>query len=412
MAKKKMSKAENEFAYLKPPRLLKGWKWLIEWEEFIPGTTDRVRMRKTFDLNRSYFITDPEGREARAQFILQEKLKEWSDVSLHKDQVSSALGNTNILDAMQVALKFKLQSDREHTRITYKSFTNIFSEWVRVQGWQNLPIAAFDRQKAKLFLDSVLTDRRDRNQKPVGNRTYNNYIINMRSLFYELHERHYIKENPFANHKPRKEEQKLRHPFEQQDSTAIARYVYHHNRPVYLAILLISHCGLRLSELRRLRARDIDLEAGLVILGGDQTKNRDRAFITIPSSVVPTLRRFDLDKLPGSYLVFGLGLKPHPKCPCGRNTISDRFREMLREMKRLGTLPSIEGYTAYSWKDTGAIAMVKSGVDILAIQKHLRHKSLATTQRYLQSLGVVNKEVRDFKGVIFVLPEEMATQAA
>jgi len=404
MAKKKMHLPE--FAYLKPPRLLKGWKWLIEWEEFVPGTTDRVRVRKTFDLNRASFITDPERRKERADFILQEKMKEWADVARNKELVVASLGGTNILDALQVALKFKCTSDREHTRITYTSFTNIFSEWLRIQCWHILPISAFDRPKAKLFMDHVLMERKDRYGNAVKNRTYNNYLINMRALFYELVERNYLKENPFANHKPRKEEQKLRHAFEQGDSTVIARYVYLHNRPVYLAILLISHCGMRLSELRRLRVRDIDLNRGLIVMGGDQTKNKERAFITIPASVIPTLRAFDLDKIPASYLIFGLALKPHPKTCCGRNTISDRFREMLQAMLKAKMLKSIEGYTAYSWKDTGAIAMVKAGMDILALQKHLRHKSLSTTQRYLQTLGVVNKDVRDFSGVIFALPGE------
>lgn len=403
MAKKKMS--SPEFTYLKPPRLVKGWKWLIEWEEFIPGTTTRTRIRKTYDLNRACFITDPEGREARAQHILSEKLKEWSDGTKRQELAASVRGSINIVDALQIALKFKLQTDREHTRITYSSFTSIFTKWLEDNQWHILPLSAFDKAKAKQFLDHVLLERKDRYGKPVSNRTYNNYIINMRSLFYELVEREYINDNPFAGHKPRKEEQKLRHAIDQDDTTQIARYVFRNNRPVYLAILLISHCGLRLSELRRLRSRDIDLDRGLIILAGNQTKNKERAFITIPASVIPTLKKFELDKIPGQYLVFGLGLRPHPTTSCGRNTISDRFREMLQEMKKAGMLASIEGYTAYSWKDTGAIAMVKAGLDILAIQKHLRHKDLSTTQRYLQSLGVVNKDVRDFSGVIFKLPE-------
>lgn len=405
MAKKKMHL--SEFAYLKPPRLVKGWKWLIEWEVFIPGTTNRLRIRKTYDLNRACFITDPEGREARAQFILAEKMKEWSDTTRRKEMEKSARGSINILEALQIALKFKLHTDREHTRITYSSFTGIFTKWLEEQGWDTLPLSAFDKAKAKQFLDHVLLDRKDRYGNSVSNRTYNNYIINMRALFYELVEREYISENPFTGHKPRKEEQKLRHAIDQDDTTKIARYVYQNNRPVYLAILLISHCGLRLSELRRIRSRDIDLDRGLIILAGNQTKNKERAFITIPTAVIPTLRKFELEKIPGQHLVFGLALKPHPTTGCGRNTISDRFREMLHAMKKAGMLASIEGYTAYSWKDTGAIAMVKSGLDILAIQKHLRHKDLSTTQRYLQSLGVVNKDVRDFAGVIFRLPDEL-----
>lgn len=401
-----------QFPYLKPPKLLKGWKWLIEWEEFVPGTMTKIRVRKTFDLNRSYFITNPELREKRAQEILEQKRLEFSNAEKQDEQIRSVLGATGILEAMQVALQVKCATDREHTRITYTSFTNIFCAWLKEKGWENLPISGFDRNRARAFLDWVLLERKNKAGAPVGGRTYNNYILNMRSLFYELVERHYISVNPFANMKKRKEEQKLRHAFTQGDSDLIADYVYRNDRPVYLAILLISHCGLRLSELRRLRARDIDLENGLVVLGGDQTKNRERAFITIPTIALSTLRRFELEKVPASHLVFGEEMKPHPRKAVGRNTISNRFREILRTMVQQGIIESAEGYTTYSWKDTGAIAMVKSGMDILAIQKHLRHKSLETTQRYLQSLGVINRDVRDFSGLIFRLPDEMQSLAA
>jgi integrase len=356
-------------------------------------------------------VAEPQLREERAQQILDEKRREYQDVSRSKAVLQASLGATNVVDALDVALRLKCASDREHTKITYTSFRNIFCEWLTGRGWQHLPVSAMDRAKANAYLDYVLLERRTRDGSAVGSRTYNNYIINMRALFYELVKREYLAENPFANMKPRKEEQKLRQPFQQDDSDRIAAYVYRQNRPIYLAILLISHCGMRISELRRLRARDIDLQRGLIVLGGNQTKNKERAFITIPAVALDSLRAFGLEKTPGNHLVFGIGLKPHPKMPVGRNTISDRFREMLRAMVKAGLLASAEGYTAYSWKDTGALAMVRAGLDIVAIQRHLRHKSLATTQRYLQSLGVVNREVRDFKGVIFKLPGEIAEAA-
>ncbi|HRI58347.1 MAG TPA: tyrosine-type recombinase/integrase [Saprospiraceae bacterium] len=401
----------STFPYLKPPKLVRGsWKWMIEWEEFVPGTTTKVRVRKTYDLNRAYFISNPALRESRAQEILAEKQNEYS-APAQKQHVIALLGSTQIYEAVHVALRVKCATDREHTRITYTSFTNIFCEWLKEMGWLEMPVTAFDRSKAKAFLDWVLLERKTRKGAAVGGRTYNNYIINLRSLFYELVNREYIAVNPFANHPKRKEEQKLRHAFTQEDSDIIADYVYRHNRPVYLAILLISHCGMRLSELRRLRARDIDLERGLIVMGGDQTKNRERAFITIPTVALDTLRAFDLHKIPGQHLIFGIEFRPHPRKAVGRNTISDRFREMLRAMVDKGILSSAEGYTAYSWKDTGAMAMVRSGMDILAIQKHLRHKSLDTTQRYLQSLGIINRDVRDFKGLIFRLPHEIPAAA-
>lgn len=384
---------------------------MIEWEEYEPGTMKKVRLRKTFDLNRSHFVTNPTLREARAREILDKKRLEHANPNLQKEIRRAALGATEIVEAMNVALRIKCASDREHTRITYSSFTRIFCQWLKEQDLEHLPVASFDRARAKSFLDWVLLERKNRDGNAVGGRTYNNYILNMRSLFYELVDREYLTENPFSNMKKRKEEQKLRHPFTQEDSDAIAAYVYQHDKPVYLAILLISHCGLRLSELRRMRARDIDLNRGLIILGGDQTKNRERAFITIPSVAIDTLKSFHIERIPASHLIFGLEMRPHPKEAVGRNTITRRFREMLLAMVKQGRIASAEGYTAYSWKDTGAIAMVKSGMDIVTIQKHLRHKSLDTTQRYLQSLGVINRDVRDFQGVIFRLPAEFQPAA-
>jgi integrase len=395
--------------FLRPPYLFKGWKWFIIWEEFKPGTTEKIRIRKTFDLNRAYLVADPKLRERRAAEILQKKTLELSGT---QSKAIVVLGQTNIVQAIDLALNIKSQTDREHTKVTYTSFRNIFVSWLNFTGLNKLPIAYFTRKNALEFMDYVLLERKTKVGKPIGNRTFNNYLINMRALFFELVQRGYIVDNPFSNHRPRKEEQKIRQPFSQHDSDAIADYVYRQNKAVYLAILLVSHCGLRISEIRRMRARDIDMDRGLISLSGAQTKNKERAYITIPSSIIPILNEFELHQIPGQYLVFGLHLRPHPKLSCGRNTISDRFREMLSEMVEKNIIQSRTGYTTYSWKDTGAIAMVKAGVDIVAIQKHLRHKSLATTQKYLQSLGVINNEIRNFTGVIFRLPKELQKNAA
>lgn len=396
--------------YVKQPELFKGWKWLIIWEELIPGTTTKIRIRKTFDLNRAYYVARPELREQRAQEILRTVTERLAQKYKEQGPVKPELSKTKIVDAMAFALKVKCKTDREHTRITYTSFTNIFIDWLRDTDNLHLLVSDFSRVLAVKFLDWVMLERTTRKGRALSNRTYNNYILNMRSLFYELVKRGYMAENPFSNHKKRKEEQKLRHPFNQEDADKVARYVYRENKMVYLAILLISHCGLRISELRRLRARDFQLDRGLIVMGGDQTKNKDAAFITIPQVIMPTLLSYEIEKIPHSWLVFGEKIQPHPSKGLGRNTISNHFREMLRSMQKQKMLRSIEGYSAYSWKDTGAIAMVKSGMDILAIQKHLRHRSLETTQRYLQSLGIINRDVRDFKGIIFRLPTEFEAE--
>jgi integrase len=48
-----------------------------------------------------------------------------------------------------------------------------------------------------------------------------------------------------------------------------------------------------------------------------------------------------------------------------------------------------KGYTLYSWKHTGAIAVAKSGrVGVKELQIQLRHHSLDQTDQYLRQMGV------------------------
>jgi len=58
-------------------------------------------------------------------------------------------------------------------------------------------------------------------------------------------------------------------------------------------------------------------------------------------------------------------------------------------------MDDITGLQYYSWKDTGAVELFKKKVNILEIMRQLRHKDLSTTQKYCQSLYVINMEIRD-----------------
>lgn len=363
---------------VREPRLVKGspW-WYIEYRLEMPGKKPK-RVRKSFDLNR---IHNLEARQCRADEIIAQMTE--------RDL-------TRLKDSLGFALDIKLKSDREYTRITYRSMAGIFLGWLDSKGWGEMTTGKFTREHAQQFLDYALLKRK------VGNRTYNNYILNMRSLFFELVNRGHLKENPFSKLQKRKETQKMRVPFDPVERELVAKAVRKRHPQLYLAILLIGYCAIRLSELRRLRIRDIDLDRGLITMGGDQTKNKERAYVTIPENIIPVIRSYGLDKHPSHFFIFGEGKGLHPKdVPCGRNTINNRHREILRSIPEI---KGRKGLTTYSWKDTGGIALVRAGVDIMSIKSHFRHKSLRTTQLYLESLGVVNKEIRNLRIDLMALP--------
>lgn len=56
--------------------------------------------------------------------------------------------------------------------------------------------------------------------------------------------------------------------------------------------------------------------------------------------------------------------------------------------------------TFYSWKDTGATALIQAGIPIDEVMKQLRHTDLATTQVYIQNLHRVNEKIRDLDSLL------------
>ncbi|MFT5876026.1 MAG: hypothetical protein ACI8WT_005028 [Clostridium sp.] len=45
--------------------------------------------------------------------------------------------------------------------------------------------------------------------------------------------------------------------------------------------------------------------------------------------------------------------------------------------------------------------MIEEGINAVALMKHFRHKSLETTQRYLESFGTTNEQIKELKSKLF-----------
>lgn len=138
---------------------------------------------------------------------------------------------------------------------------------------------------------------------------------------------------------------------------------------------------IRPIEILRLRCQDIRLDLGVIIIQGRYSKNRKQASITIPDEFFDELSAMKYDKFPGEWFIFGKGLKPGAGA-LGRNSVTRYHSQVLR------ALGYNADYTLYSWKHTGVVAAYRSGIEIYAIMRQLRHGSLDMTQVYLKSLGL------------------------
>lgn len=153
-------------------------------------------------------------------------------------------------------------------------------------------------------------------------------------------------------------------------------------------------CFIRPIELRRLRFYMISLREGVIRLSPAETKNREADNVTIPNVLIPFLRAFRLEQWNSRWLIFGERVQPHPSHCCGHNTMNLRHSNILKALHKKGALADITGLSFYSWKDTGAMDLFRKKVNPLEIMRQLRHKDLATTQLYCQSLYMINEEIK------------------
>jgi len=307
------------------------------------------------------------------------------------------LGDTLLVEAMDIAEKLKCNTDRQRTIDVVTSMCRIFKTFLKKRGWLKLRVKDFTRRKAMAFLDYGVIER------GIQARTYNNYIERMKSLMYELVQREYIAEgeNPFSGIKKKKVTGKKRRAFHDVERHVVAKHIEAVDKWLFLGLQLQYHCFVRPIEMRRMRVHMIDLKEGVIRLPAEVTKNKESATITIPKMLLPYLNGFGLEGFNQRWLLFGAGGKPHPSKCCGHNTYNLRHKKILASLFKDGLLDDIEGLSYYSWKDTGAMELFKKGVNLLEIMRQLRHKELNTTQQYCHSLYVINKEIQELDNPIY-----------
>lgn len=362
------------FNYI-PARLVRGATWYITWTTTNPETLERQRHRRTFDLNR---ITALRTRRAVAKkYIAEINARLAAGMVPHDDQNPSD-NKTTLGAALAMALGRKKAMVSAKTYSQYSSVARIFSEWITAQGFDQAPALHFTGRLARAFFDHLMP-------RGLTGKTLNNYLIALKALFYELVRSEYLDQNPFSSVPKFRESRKMRRTFSRPERLAIVAHLKKHDPECLLVCALIYHCMIRPNELRHLQIGHVRIDEGVIFLPGQITKNRDDALVTIPDILIEFIRKFRLDRFGPSWYLFGRALKPHPAKPCGANAMNYRHAAALKALKMRGAIVDITGLSLYSWKDTGDQDLATSGVDLLTIRDHNRHKSLETTNKYMQT---------------------------
>ncbi len=139
-------------------------------------------------------------------------------------------------------------------------------------------------------------------------------------------------------------------------------------------ILLGYDCGLRVSEVSKLRVKDIDSEKMLLhIVNSKRNKSR---YVKMSQSCLNALREYwkVYRPDPSGYMFPGKDGNP-----ISAVYISHQFRHLVLELR----LRSDEKIRFHNLRDTYATSMRDNGCDVFTLRKSLGHSSLKSTARYI-----------------------------
>lgn len=275
-------------------------------------------------------------------------------------------------DAVAEFLSY-LEYEKGSAELTLVSYQSDFRGFAAFLDEQGIPLKVEDVTTAVVRRYVTAMSKEGYARSTIGRR-----VASLRSLFEYLHQCEYLTRNPVAPVATPKTEEKLpvylspeecQRLLEATDANHFFLLAFRDKA----ALGTLVYTGIRRSELLNLKLRDLDFDSKvLTVTNGKGGKGR----------VIPMCDR--LVELLEDWLEL------RPKCdhdvlltartgePFGKHGLYDAFRRAKQEagIER-------QGVTLHTLRDSFATNLLRSGADLVALQRLLGHSSLDTTAIYL-----------------------------
>lgn len=315
-------------------------RWFIYWSE------DGKRIKKYGGINS--FHTLQERREA-AQKLIDKYTR-----------VRGCKKTEKLKNKLFRQIENRKAGWRPKTVCKMKSKTKNFFSWL---GGRSL-----DKHLVQSFFQNLLENGK-------ADTTYNDYLRILKQVFGFMN-----KEHLFDGIQKRKENPIPAQYFTQHQVRYISKYMSEEKPELWFFVQFVYYCFLRpRSELRFLKVGDVILEERKILVRAEISKNKKQQYIAIPDAFYNTLYENLIDRNPNEYIFY----TDDPYKPMAFNKMGRHHRDWLKS-KGFDT----KKYKVYSWKHTGAVAIVRANVHIKQLQIQLRHHSLDQVNEYLRQLGV------------------------
>lgn len=357
----------------RPPKLTRGADWVIRYYVKDPNTGQLRRIR--IKVNH----IKPERERVRVAREIMAAITERLALGWNPLRDAAAPRSTvSVFEAYDAFLAVKRKEAEGQSVASYRSFINVFSDWLKKNGFaQPRPVACVSRETAVAFMDHL--DSRD----DVSPRTWNNYLSFLLTLHTWLIEHGYIAVNPFEGirRKPRRLLAKKRRLLTADELGRLLEYLRAEN-PEYLAVCLLCYCCfIRPKEIALLRCGDVNLDRQLVFVSGEVAKNDRDSVRTIPDAAMPDLRRLNLSR--PDWFLFGRNAGRGDDFRPGAQGVNQRKFEAFWSAHVRPALGFPEEVQLYSLKDTGITNMASAGIPINLVRQQADHSNVAITSIYL-----------------------------
>lgn len=350
--------------------------WNVYYFFLIPGSKpERYRRFVTRGgINRFHTIDERMNYAKRLVRVIDRELDNgFNPFEEIEDRAFLSFGN---------AVKWSLsrQEWSPETRKLMEYMVNVFLN--TMGGLVNKDVKSFTRIQARETLEKIVKDRK------LGNLAHNRYRAVMRRVFSELVEWEKIPFNPFEfrNKKvPPKKKKALATP---EEVELIREYLEIKNPYLLTFVMAVNMTFIRLSELLKLKAEDVDIQKWRITVRAEISKNRKQRTVVVPFDL---RERLLLHVLPDHYL-FGGGCKPEIReKPLDYTTIWHKWDNLV--VRDLGIK-----VTPYSFKHMGTRKMTAK-IDRTAAQYQAGHSSSAMTDIYNENdVTIYEDQLENFPG--------------
>ena len=363
-------------------------KWYVEYSIRNPKTfkMERVRIYESINqfstyeerFNLAQKVIVHYSKQIQSGNISYQEFVEYEDMLLYDGQGSFSKTRMAKVGSIKVYLSDFLKIKKlEVSSVSLRSYTSklrLFCLYAEKQKIIDKPVTYYTNEIIVNFLRYIVE------QKELSRITILKYEQILHNFFAYLKKKKIITDNPVYDI-PRIGTIKDEAP------AAIPKYmrkmlqqkIEPEDPQLWMFICFIYYTAIRPGfELRLMKLNQINYSSKTITIFSDFSKNNKTETIDIPDQLFDMIvNKWKLNRYNQSLFVFGKFGEPGESC-LGKNNMKNRFTRFRKELK----LPN--SVKLYSWKHSGAQELADAGANTYELQRHLRHRDLATTEIYLR----------------------------